>query len=83
MEKMLTAKPTLGAEVNARGDLVIPHDVAERFGLAPGARVRLEDETNHVRLHRPVAAAIYGIPMKRTVWAIPSPPAAAACGRKG
>jgi len=54
MEKMLTAKQTIWAEVNAQGDLVIPHDVAERFGLAPGARVRLEDDTNHVRLHRPV-----------------------------
>lgn len=54
MEKMLTAKSTIWAEVNAQGDLVIPHEVAERFGLAPGARVRLEDDTNHVRLHRPV-----------------------------
>ena len=54
MEKMLTAKQTIWAEVNAQGDLVIPHDVAERFGLTPGARVRLEDDTNHVRLHRPV-----------------------------
>ena len=54
MEKMLTAKPAIWAEVNAQGDLVIPHDVAKRFGLAPGARVRLEDDTNHVRLHRPV-----------------------------
>src|SRR5512135_1279389 len=54
METMITAKPTIWAEVNAQGDLVIPRETAERFGLRPGARVRLEDDTNHVRLHRPV-----------------------------
>jgi MoaA/NifB/PqqE/SkfB family radical SAM enzyme len=54
MEAMITTKPTLWAEVNAQGDLVIPREVAERFGLTPGARARLEDATNHVRLHRPV-----------------------------
>jgi MoaA/NifB/PqqE/SkfB family radical SAM enzyme len=54
MEQMITAKPTIWAEVNAQGDLVIPRETAERFGLQPGARVRLEDDTNHVRLHRPV-----------------------------
>ncbi|CAG0930721.1 hypothetical protein TFLX_01898 [Thermoflexales bacterium] len=54
MEAMITAKPTLWAEVNAQGDLVIPHDIVEQFGLVPGARVRLESDTNHVRLHRPV-----------------------------
>ncbi len=54
MEPMITTKPTIWAEVNAQGDLVIPREVAMRFGLTPGARVRLEDDTNHVRLHRPV-----------------------------
>jgi MoaA/NifB/PqqE/SkfB family radical SAM enzyme len=54
MEIMITTKPTIWAEVNTHGDLVIPREVAERFGLTPGARVRLEDDTNHVRLHRPV-----------------------------
>ena len=54
MEEMITAKSTVWAEVNAQGDLVIPRETAERFGLKPGARVRLEDEANHVRLHRPV-----------------------------
>ena len=51
---MITAKSSIWAEVNAQGDLVIPRETAERFGLLPGARVRLEDDTNHVRLHRPV-----------------------------
>ncbi|HTP11693.1 MAG TPA: radical SAM protein [Anaerolineae bacterium] len=54
MEALITSKPTLWAEVNAQGDLVIPREVAERFGLQPGARARLEDDANHVRLHRPV-----------------------------
>jgi len=54
MEEMITAKPTIWAEVNARGDLVIPREMAKQFGLAPGARVRMESDTNHVRLHRPV-----------------------------
>ena len=61
MEKMITAKSSRWAEVNAQGDLVIPRETAQRLGLLPGARVRLEDDTNHVRLHRPVThlAKIY------------------------
>ena len=54
MEAMITAKPTTWAEVNEQGDLVIPRDMVEQFGLMPGARVRMESDTNHVRLHRPV-----------------------------
>jgi MoaA/NifB/PqqE/SkfB family radical SAM enzyme len=50
----IAAKNTLWAQVNAQGDLVIPRETIEKFGLAPGARVRLEEDTNHVRLHRPV-----------------------------
>lgn len=53
METM-AGKKTLWARVNAQGDLVIPRETIEKFGLTPGARVRLEDDTNHVRLHRPV-----------------------------
>ena len=51
---MISAKSSTWAEVNAQGDLIIPRETAERFGLTPGARVRLESDTNHVRLHRPV-----------------------------
>ena len=54
MDQMITAKSAIWAEVNAQGDLVLPRETAERFGLKPGARVRLEDDLNHVRLHRPV-----------------------------
>ena len=42
------------AEVDERGRLVLEPDVAAQYGLAPGARVRLDLDTNSVRLHRPV-----------------------------
>lgn len=42
------------AEVDERGRLVLEPDIAARYGLAPGARVRLDLDTNSVRLHRPV-----------------------------
>lgn len=43
------------AEVNEHGDLVIPQDVAARYGLKPGAKVRLDEGTNFVRMHRPIS----------------------------
>lgn len=49
-----SAKHSVWAEVNERGDVVIPHEIAARYGLTPGSRVRLEEDLNHVRLHRPV-----------------------------
>ena len=42
------------AEVDEPGRLVLPAGLAERDGLTPGARVRLEPEPNTLRLHRPV-----------------------------
>lgn len=42
------------AQVNENGDLVIPQEIAARYGLKPGAKVRLDEGTNMVRLHRPV-----------------------------
>lgn len=51
----VSTKPTTAwAAVNEQGDLVIPKDVAARYGLHPGARVRLDEGHNFVRLHRPV-----------------------------
>ena len=47
-------KKSLWAQVNEQGDVMIPREVAARFGLIPGSRVRLEEDINHVRLHRPV-----------------------------
>jgi MoaA/NifB/PqqE/SkfB family radical SAM enzyme len=42
------------AHVNENGELVIPASFAGQFGLQPGASLRLEAGTNHLRLHRPV-----------------------------
>jgi MoaA/NifB/PqqE/SkfB family radical SAM enzyme len=42
------------AEVDERGRLVLEPDVAARYGLAPGARVRLDLDANTIRLHRPI-----------------------------
>jgi MoaA/NifB/PqqE/SkfB family radical SAM enzyme len=42
------------AEVDADGRLVLPAQVVEGFGLKPGARVRIDEGENHVRVHRPV-----------------------------
>jgi MoaA/NifB/PqqE/SkfB family radical SAM enzyme len=49
-----TKSTTAWARVNEQGDLVIPQDVVTRYGLTPGAMVRLDEGTNFVRLHRPV-----------------------------
>jgi MoaA/NifB/PqqE/SkfB family radical SAM enzyme len=50
---MIDAKSSTWAEVDAEGRLVLPPEVAERFGLRPGARMRIEEGGNDVRLHRP------------------------------
>lgn len=49
-----TKSTTAWAQVNEQGDLVIPKDVIARYGLNPGALVRLDEGPNFVRLHRPV-----------------------------
>ena len=58
---MVTSKPTQWAEVDEQGRLVLPPGMAARFGLTPGARLRLEDDDGKVRLHRPLThlARIY------------------------
>jgi MoaA/NifB/PqqE/SkfB family radical SAM enzyme len=40
--------------VDESGRLVLPEALVEKYGLRPGTRVRLEDNTNAVRIHRPV-----------------------------
>lgn len=50
MEKIATE----WAEVDEQGRLVLDPAVAERYGLKPGARMRLDLDANTVRLHRPV-----------------------------
>jgi len=47
------SKPTFWAEVDEQGRLVLPPEVAQHFGLLPGARARLDEGTNDIRLHRP------------------------------
>lgn len=45
---------TAWAEVDASGRLVVPPELAARFGLRPGAKVRIDEGDNTVRLHRPI-----------------------------
>jgi MoaA/NifB/PqqE/SkfB family radical SAM enzyme len=47
-------KPTLWAEVDEQGRLVLPPEIRQTYGLQPGARLRLDEGRNDVRLHRPV-----------------------------
>ena len=47
-------KPTLWAEVDESGRLVLPAEIIEQFGLKTGARMRIELGKNDLRAHRPV-----------------------------
>lgn len=49
-----TKQTTAWAEVDDQGRLVLPSEVVSRYGLRPGAKVRLDEGNNFVRLHRPV-----------------------------
>ncbi|NCP86918.1 MAG: hypothetical protein CO094_07140 [Anaerolineae bacterium CG_4_9_14_3_um_filter_57_17] len=52
---MLSIKQTIAwAQVDEQGRLVLPPEVTRQFGLTPGAKVRLEEEHNILRMHRPV-----------------------------
>jgi len=55
------------AEVDEQGRLVMPSEMVERFGLKPGARLRVENLANNMRLHRPVSqlAKVYIEPTNR------------------
>ncbi len=63
----LLATATPWAEVDAEGRLIFPAGLAGRLGLQPGARLRIEDGPNGVRLHRPLSqlAKIYLEPTNR------------------
>jgi len=63
----METQPTLWGEVDDQGRLVLPPEVAEHYGLRPGARVRLEEDGNRVRLHRPAThlAKVYVEPTNR------------------
>ena len=40
--------------MDEQGRLVLPADVISRYGLQPGVKVRLDEGTNFVRMHRPI-----------------------------
>ena len=42
----------LTVEVDRQGRMVLPIEAARRFGLVPGARLRLEEDETHLRLSR-------------------------------
>jgi len=53
--KILSTKSTAAwAEVDEHGRLVLPPEVAEQYGLHPGAKIRLDEGHNFVKMHRPV-----------------------------
>jgi MoaA/NifB/PqqE/SkfB family radical SAM enzyme len=47
-------KPAEWAEVDEEGRLLLPAALRAQYGLEPGARLRLDEGSNHLRLHRPV-----------------------------
>jgi MoaA/NifB/PqqE/SkfB family radical SAM enzyme len=55
------AKPTLWAEVDDDGRLSLPAELADRYGIKPGTRLRIDPDGNCLRFHRPVShlAKIY------------------------
>jgi MoaA/NifB/PqqE/SkfB family radical SAM enzyme len=60
--KMISSKPTTAwAEVDEQGRLILPASIVEQYGLQPGAKVRLDEGNNFVRMHRSVThlAKIY------------------------
>ena len=54
MAVLSTKTTTAWAEVDEHGRLIIPPEVAQQYGLNPGSKVRLDEGTNFVRMHRPV-----------------------------
>jgi MoaA/NifB/PqqE/SkfB family radical SAM enzyme len=54
MAVLSTKSTTAWAEVDENGRLVLPPEVARQYGLYPGAKVRLDEGHNFVRMHRPV-----------------------------
>ena len=53
--EMASVKPTTAwAEVDEDGRLILPPGVIKNYGLQPGAKVRLDEGENFVRMHRPV-----------------------------
>jgi MoaA/NifB/PqqE/SkfB family radical SAM enzyme len=54
MKVLSTKSTTAWAEVDEKGRLILPPDVARQYGLLPGAKVRLDEGHNFVKMHRPI-----------------------------
>lgn len=54
MTILSTKSTTAWAEVDEQGRLILPPGVARQYGLNPGSKVRLDEGTNFVRMHRPI-----------------------------
>ena len=52
---MIPGKQASFAEVDEQGRLILPPEMAQQYGLTPGAKVRVDNENNVVRLHRPTS----------------------------
>lgn len=53
--EIASVKPTTAwAEVDEQGRLILPPEVIKKFRLEPGAKVRLDESQNYIRMHRPV-----------------------------
>ena len=67
MSDTVDVKKTLWAEVDDNGRLILPPEIAQQYGIKPGAQLRLDADTNSVRLHRPVShlAKVYLEPTNR------------------
>lgn len=63
----MSIKQTFWAEVDADGRLIIPPEIASKYGLTASARARLDMGSSDIRLHRPVThlAKIYLEPTNR------------------
>lgn len=52
---MISTKQASWAEVDEQGRLILPPELAKQYGLTPGAKVRVDNADNVVRLHRPIS----------------------------
>ncbi len=80
----MNIEPERRAQVDDAGRLILPPEVAARYGLRPGAQLRIDQETNGLRLQQPVTrlAKVYVEPTNicnlecrtciRNVWDEPS-----------
>lgn len=53
-ESAKTKQTTAWAEIDEDGRLILPANVVKNYGLQPGAKVRLDEGENFIRMHRPV-----------------------------